>query len=215
MLMYNNLKKGFTLIELIITVAILAILVSILVVALNPAEQLARSRDAKRIADLDAIKTALNLYSATATGTISMDGNSTANSTCLGGTGVDTWFNNNNGAAAAAATSTGTGLIAVVTSTGQSVASGTAVVASTWMPAILGQTPGGAPLSNLPLDPNGGGSDTYYYSYACRSNKTYELKARMDSTYFKTDLNIPGTDGGNSSSTYEAGTDLTIINPGF
>ena len=38
-------NRGFTLIELIITISILAILVTILVVAINPAEQLARSRD--------------------------------------------------------------------------------------------------------------------------------------------------------------------------
>jgi prepilin-type N-terminal cleavage/methylation domain-containing protein len=205
-------KGGFTLIELIVTVAIIAVLVAVLVVALNPAEQLARTRDAKRVADLDAMKTGLNLYLAQATGTINLDGNSSANSTCLSGGGTPTWYVNST----AITTSTGTGFSSLVTSTGQLVAtSATPLAASTWMPALVGATPGGSPLPGLPLDPKGGTNATYYYAYACRFNKTYEFTARLESTYFLSDVNLDGTDGGNSSSTYEVGTDLSIIGPGF
>jgi hypothetical protein len=82
------------------------------------------------------------------------------------------------------------------------------------MPALIGQTPGGTPLAQLPLDPTTGVSaaSSTYYGYGCRSsNNTFELTARLESTYFLSDLNVIGTDGGNSTSTYEIGTDLTIV----
>ena len=197
--------KGFTLIELIITISILAILIAIVVVALNPAEQLQRSRDTKRVADLDAIKTALNLYLAQATTTISLD--NSAGTLCLGGTGADTWWANT--AAAVLAPPSG---FATVTSTNQTAGS------AGWLPARVDQTPGGAPLASLPLDPtNGTGAlTTFYYSYACRaSNNTFELTARLESNFYKTDLDQDNTDGGNSTSTYEVGTDMTIIPNAF
>jgi prepilin-type N-terminal cleavage/methylation domain-containing protein len=202
--------KGFTLIELIITISILAVLVAILVVALNPAEQLARARDTKRVADLDALRTALNLYLAQATGTPNLSGDTTANNRCIGGAGTVSFFMNT-------ASATGTipsGFTAIVTSTGQSVATSTASASFHWLPALVGATPGGSPLANLPLDPtNGTGvSTSSFYGYGCRSsNKTFEITARLESSYFQTDLDLDGTDGGNSSSTFEVGTDLSIV----
>ena len=195
--------KGFTLIELIITISILAILIAIVVVALNPAEQLQRSRDTKRVADLDAIKTALSLYLAQATTTISLDNSN--GTLCLGGTGADTWWVNTT------ATITPPSGFVQVTSTNQTVGS------AGWLPARMDQTPGGAPLASLPLDPtNGTGAlTTFYYGYSCRaSNNTFEITARLESNFYKTDLDQDNTDGGNSSSTYEVGTDMNIIPAG-
>jgi prepilin-type N-terminal cleavage/methylation domain-containing protein len=53
-------RKGFTLIEILIVVAIIAILASIVIVGLGPAQQ--SGRDARRISDLQSIRTALQLY---------------------------------------------------------------------------------------------------------------------------------------------------------
>lgn len=206
----TNKRKGFTLIELILTITILAVLVAILVVALNPAEQLQRARDAKRVADLDALKTALNLYLAQATATVNMSGDSTPNNRCIGGGGTVSLFTNTNGAAA-----TSTPFTATVNGIGQYIATTTSVASGTsWLPALIGQTPGGSPIAVLPLDPtNGTGSSvTRYYAYGCRSsNNTFEITTRLESTYFNTDINIDATDGGNSATVYEVGSDLTIV----
>ncbi|MEK7465503.1 MAG: prepilin-type N-terminal cleavage/methylation domain-containing protein [Patescibacteria group bacterium] len=201
-------KRGFTLIELIISIAILAILVAVLVVAINPAEQLARSRDAKRVADLDALKSALNLYLATATTTVNLDGQGTANTLCSGGGGADTiFFNSTAGATTSGAYDVGHTWVA------KSASSGQAIGASGWLPARFDWTPGGSPISNLPLDPTTpGGDSTYFYSYACEStNKQFKLTARLESTYFASDLNLDGNDGGATSSLYEVGSNLTTL----
>ncbi|MFA5154961.1 MAG: prepilin-type N-terminal cleavage/methylation domain-containing protein [Patescibacteria group bacterium] len=53
-------QKGFTLIELLVVIAIIGLLSTLSVLALNTAR--ARARDAKRVADVKQIQTALEMY---------------------------------------------------------------------------------------------------------------------------------------------------------
>jgi len=53
-------KKGFTLIELMVVVAIMGLLAALAVISLNNAR--ARARDARRISDVKQVQTALELY---------------------------------------------------------------------------------------------------------------------------------------------------------
>lgn len=55
-------KKGFTLIELLIVMAVLGVLAAIVLVAINPAEQLARGRDSSRLQSVAQLGHAMQAY---------------------------------------------------------------------------------------------------------------------------------------------------------
>ncbi|MCX7928612.1 MAG: type II secretion system GspH family protein [Patescibacteria group bacterium] len=77
--MKTFLTKGLTLIELLLVVAIIGILSSTLIVAVNPARQLAKARDAQREADLIAILSAIYQYASEHSGDLpDTDGNPNA-----------------------------------------------------------------------------------------------------------------------------------------
>lgn len=59
-----NMKKssGFTLLEILLVVAAIAILAGIVIVAINPAKQLAETRDAQRRSDVNTISSAVAQY---------------------------------------------------------------------------------------------------------------------------------------------------------
>lgn len=54
------MKRGFTLIEILIVVAIIAILSSVVLIGLGPTQRI--GRDARRLSDLRQVQTALELY---------------------------------------------------------------------------------------------------------------------------------------------------------
>lgn len=58
----NMKKNGFTFIELIVSIAVLAVLVAIVVYAVNPFVQFQKGRDARRKSDLNQIQKALEQY---------------------------------------------------------------------------------------------------------------------------------------------------------
>lgn len=53
---------GFTLVELLVTIAVSSIIITVGITALNPGKQISRGNDAKRKADLLSIQTALERY---------------------------------------------------------------------------------------------------------------------------------------------------------
>lgn len=67
----NSLQKGFTLIELLVVIAVLGVLATIVLLAVNPGEQLARARDTSRIAAVTQLGRALQAYYTAAGGTFS------------------------------------------------------------------------------------------------------------------------------------------------
>jgi len=187
------MKKGFTLIELLVVIAILALLMSIIIITLNPAEMLKKARDSKRIADLNALRTALNLYITDQTspsiGTANYCYFSTPASTaptCYQTAGCTTPY--------------------CVASTALR-----GVTGSGWIPVNFNAISSGSPLSALPVDPRNVTTSPYlYYSYAPdTTNVTFELDANMESSYFASggSGDVESTDGGNASTLYEIGSD--------
>ena len=192
------MKKGFTLIELLVVIAILAVLMSVIVVTLNPAEMLKKTRDTKRIADLDALRTAINLY-VTDQGSLP---STITTGTCyaiVASSTLTTVPNCSSGIAAPYTTQKidGTG----------------------WIPINFTLISSGAPLSSLPIDPNqtvANNTTTPYgwHVYVFKANtssSTYKLMANMESNYYSNGGlgDVESKDGGTSTDVYEVGSDVT------
>ena len=84
-----------------------------------------------------------------------------------------------------------------------------AVNGTGWIPINFNKTPGGSPLSKLPLDPlNDAG---HYYGYACNpKTDKFELNVKLESDKYSP-LMDNSKDGGNNNKYYEIGTDLEIL----
>lgn len=182
--MHNKqMKRGFTLVELLVVIAILAVLTAAVVVVLNPGELLKQSRDAQRLADFDAVRSAINLYLSLTTSTTPFGASNIAYG--MAGTATGTCFYVGN-----AATCT--------------INANTSINGTGWVPVnfqdgtFVNMSP---PLSNLPTDPSN--SSSYHYAIGTdATNKYYNLKSVFESAKY-----IPrmATDGGSSSTVYEVG----------
>jgi prepilin-type N-terminal cleavage/methylation domain-containing protein len=224
--MYMEEKKtgGFTLLELLIVISIIAILSVALVLVLNPAEALKKSRDAQRISDLSTMKTALGLYM-TSTSTPYLGG-LTSNAGCKT-TPTSAWLTANGNGSIYYSLPTGTGTVApltldgttVVTTFAKNVATPALVDGNGWIPANFDSLTGGSPISNLPLDPTNTitsltavASTDLVYRYACSQTPlAFEMDAALESTAYTITDDKRASDGGNSNSYYEVGTNLKIM----
>lgn len=90
-------RSGFTLIELLVVIGILAILLAIVLVAINPGRQFEQANDTKRSSDINAILNAIHQYAADNQGnlpfTIAADTPVDLSSTGLGA-GAETFCTN-------------------------------------------------------------------------------------------------------------------------
>ncbi|MDE2001470.1 MAG: prepilin-type N-terminal cleavage/methylation domain-containing protein [Patescibacteria group bacterium] len=183
------MSKGFTLLELIIVIGILAILGAVSVLVLNPAQLFAQARDTSRISDLASLNSALGLYLSTAT-TPDLNG-SYADSECASGVG---------GKYYAYATPTTNSFVGRTSATIVALRGVTGGAAG-WLPVDFSSMTGGSPLSVLPVDPSNTGD--YIYRYACdAASITYELDAKLESTKYSGNMS---TDGGDNNNFYEVG----------
>ena len=180
------MKKGFTLLELLIVIGILAILSTTLIIVINPAEMLKKARDSQRISDLNTVKSAIAIYLTNAS-TISLGSTSTTYS------------------------SVGNNLL-LCGSWGTGSATSTQTVdGNGWIPINLAGLTDGSPISGLPKDPNQtsyNANPSRYYVYLTSATTTngYELVANMESTYYSSTSNVENSDGGKMTTLYEVGT---------
>lgn len=219
-------QDGFTLLELLIVVAIIAILSVALVLVLNPAESLKKSRDAQRISDMNTMKTALGLY-LTSTSTPYL-GSATANTACKTTLAA---YASGNKVFYSLPTSAGTISDATIDggSTSIPAPSNVATPALTdgtgWIPVNFDTLTGGSPISNLPIDPVNALDSTnsvsnitnvsFMYRYAClQTPLAFEINAPLESIAYTQTDNKMTSDGGNNSNYYEVGTNLKILGTG-
>jgi prepilin-type N-terminal cleavage/methylation domain-containing protein len=180
-------KKGFTLIELIIVIALIALLATTVILVINPVKIFQEARDSQRIADLGQMNSAMSLMLATSSsqptlGVVGTCYKNKATQNCM------TRHTPNLTVSSTIATQT-------VDGTG-------------WVPVSLGTSPA---ITAWPLDPTNNG--TFFYSYTPDSANQWEFTAAMESVRYGTSTsadNVVSTDGGNQSTLFEVGTNVNL-----
>ena len=183
-----NTKKGFTLLELLIVIGVLAILSTVSFSIINPAELFRKSRDAQRISDLNNLKIAIDLYLDDAIDPYLGEINQTYSHV----QGVQSGTKE---------PSTQTGLFAD---------------GSGWLPIDFENASTWISLSSLPIDPNpteAGTENARYYTYLVDDSYRYVLVANMESRYYSQggDGDKESTDGGVYDTLYEVGSNLKLL----
>lgn len=190
-------QTGFTLLELLIVIAIISILSVALIIVLNPVETLKKARDVQRISDLNTLKNAIGIYTTTISSpTLGSTDDTNAgvartnfsNTACQTTTGTFVagedriWYSfpgitgtgdiTDDTIAGVTFTPAGFGATQV-SSALQPLVDGTG-----WLPIKFSTIAGGSPISNLPVDPINSVStgtstaaamtaDAQVYRYAC------------------------------------------------
>lgn len=206
-------KKGFTLIELIIVIALIALLATTVILVINPVKLFQEARDSQRIADLGQMNSAMSIFLAAGTATgnyLSNAGVATGADTCSGAS-AKCWTHNS----VAGATGCGTagqgagvryGTKTSVTNNQTSKVDGTG-----WIPVSLGTAPA---IPAWPIDPKGNSDASgLFYAYACEQGAgVWEFSAKMESNRYSSGAeNVENTDGGSISNLFEVGTGISTL----
>ena len=217
--------KGFTLIEMMIAVGIIAILAVTVILVINPANLLKEGRDSQRIADLNQMNRAMSLYIANV-GDIpsSLCASAPTVGSCYVGWPAGL-LNNQGGNGFGTSARCGQRYSAsqnntTVTSTSR------AIDGTGWIPLDLGAISVGVPITSWPMDPrqvisvNAGQTSVFvdtsqYYSFACY-NGAWEFTANMESARFSSTTtatlgdDVESTDNGTTPLLLEVGTNVAL-----
>jgi prepilin-type N-terminal cleavage/methylation domain-containing protein len=199
-------SKAFTLIEVLVTVAIIAILATVAMITINPAQLIAQSRDSNRISDVRNLYGTISFYKSDQMGSSQFS---------LGSSSV-VYVSLPDPAATTAAGSNCASLnLPMLPSPYSYHCAGPNYYRKTdgtgWIPVNLTSASTGSPLGILPIDPTNASSSRLYYTYTTNGSQ-FEFTAAMESTKYKlggSNDQVSG-DGGLLASVYEKGTQLGL-----
>jgi prepilin-type N-terminal cleavage/methylation domain-containing protein len=205
----QNKKVGFTLIELIVVLAIIGVLVGILVAVIRPQQIFARLRDTQRQSDLNRLANAIQTYIAEFAqnpSAIVLTGDLPARgiSGCLGVSTPTIYYSANTQPPFSISISSPSG----GTFTRGRPSTSTAVDGTGWLPVNFASATT-LNLTALPIDPRNSAynaNPSYYYTYACNRDLNFELNANLE---VMTDAERD--DGGDSTVLYEVGPQKNIL----
>ncbi len=191
-------NSGFTTVELLVTVTILAVLAILIVVAINPVDLLKQGRDSNRVAALNSINGALRFLTENEPGTFI--GTSSvvyvsipwpiSDCSNLGLPTLPSGWTYNCAPAASLTRVDGTG----------------------WIPVNFQAISAGSPISQLPIDPKNSTSTRNYFTYVA-SGSSWELAFSPEAEKNKLGgaNNLTIKDGGQKASLFELGKDLNLL----
>lgn len=200
---------GFTFLEALIVLGLISVVFSSLVSFIKPVEFSKKARDAKRLSDLNALRTAVSTYIENAS-TTDLDGQN------YNLTGAD-----ENQSAIYVSTPTAAGQLAQLTDPNSKTwlinhTSSDRLIStdgSGWLPLNF-KSLTKTLLTDLPIDPINSDESKYFYSYVFnRQNQTFELNANLEAADYQATGKQSKTanDGGNNPNLYEVGSNLCLL----
>jgi prepilin-type N-terminal cleavage/methylation domain-containing protein len=202
----QNKKVGFTLIELIVVLAIIGVLVGILVAVIKPQQIFARLRDTQRQSDLNRLANAIQTYIAEFAqnpSAIVLTADLGGINGCLPNASATIYYSANTQPPLSIniPSPSGFGTFTRATSSTSTKVDGTG-----WLPVRFASATT-LNLTALPIDPrNSDINGSFYYTYACTKDLNFELDANLE---VMTDAET--NDGGDSTVLYEVGPQKNIL----
>ena len=189
-------NQSFTLIEILVVVALIAVLAVAIILALNPSELIKQARDSQRMTDINNVTRAVNLY--------------------IGDTGGSGFYGTSSVVYVSIPDTTSTcanlGLPPLLSGWSYKCVSSSTLQKTDgtgWIPIDFSKQSFGKTLSKLPIDPINQTSTGNFYTYTYNQQTgKYEINTRFESTKRQ---GLASSDGGDNGNVYEQGQNLSLM----